>query len=392
MRVLEFIPGFYWHGITERVLACSQNLLDGAGEAHWISLEPGRPNWLGEDRIQLHHVIGNPHTEPTEPFAGLGTWDTWPTYQAARELARLIHQLNPDQLNCWSAQTAWIATLARHWFSNPEIKRTQLIYHESYLSPLRKSIPVWQRRLMDRHLEAIEVSHPSICEELRAEGFRQPITLAPAPIVVNEFPIQHGDGERTAILPSRQQCRRRLRSQLDLGENTFVAGAVAPLVPRTRLKDLIWATDLLNVFLDNFHLVIWGTGTQYRDLKRFAAQTAAADQIHFLQQGRAGEQELAGLDCFWQAHLLEPGSSTMLKAMAIGVPIIAVAGQGTDEWIRHQQTGFSVNFGARDEFARWTTFIMEQVAAADQMTRQAKRWLGLNANTRLGRIKRMAEP
>ena len=375
LRVLEFIPGLYWHGITEQVLACSRNILDGGGDAHWISLAPDRPEWLVENRIQLHCVNGNPRAEPTQPLAGLGNWDTWTTYQAARELARLIQQLNPDQLSCWSAQTAWIATLARCWFSNPELKRTQLFYHESYLSPLRQSVTVWQRRLMNRHLEAIEVSHPSIREELLAEGFRQQITVAPIPRVVEEFSIHAGDGEPFAI---QQHCRQRLRSQLALGGNTFLAGAVAPLVPRTRLKDLIWATDLLNVFLDDFHLVIWGTGAQYRDLKRFAAQTAAADHIHFLQQGRAGERELAGLDCFWQAHLLEPGSCTMLKAMSAGVPVIAVAGQGTDEWIRHQQTGFSVNFGARDEFARWTKFIMEQVAAADQVKNQAKRWIEFN--------------
>jgi glycosyltransferase involved in cell wall biosynthesis len=417
IRILDFIPGFGLHGLTERMVVHSENILENEGEVHWISMEPGRPEWLVSDRIHIHHLTTGRRGDASQPFAGLDAGFAVRNYQAARELARLIKRLRPDQLNCWSSQSAWIATAARHWFGNPEMKRVNLIYYESYLSPLRKSISNRQLRLMDHHLAAIEVSHVSIQQELRAAGFSQRIEVVDSfPVIANSRSSsqvrfrrhsstqsmlcddQAGQPTKPFADPSTELGtekkiedssalqwvnRQRLRSRLSLPENSFLAGAVAPLVPRTRIKDLIWATDLLSVFLENFHLIIWGTGTQHRDLIRFANQTEAADRIHFLYEGRAGGEDLAGLDCFWQAHLREPASWAMLNAMSLGVPVIAVAGQGTDEWIRHQQTGFSVNFGARDEFARWTKFLMEQVAAADQVATQARQWIELRANPRI---------
>ena len=58
--------------------------------------------------------------------------------------------------------------------------------------------------------------------------------------------------------------------------------------------------------------------------------------------------------------------------MAAEIPAIAVYGEGTDEIIRHQETGFAVNFGARDEFARWTKFLIEKPNESKIMARQGR--------------------
>ena len=58
--------------------------------------------------------------------------------------------------------------------------------------------------------------------------------------------------------------------------------------------------------------------------------------------------------------------------MANAIPVISVYGEGTEETILHQQTGMAVNYGARDEFARWTKFLIEKPDAARRLADQGK--------------------
>ena len=67
-----------------------------------------------------------------------------------------------------------------------------------------------------------------------------------------------------------------------------------------------------------------------------------------------------------------------MSAMAKGIPAISVFGPGSKEIIRHQETGFAVNFGARDEFARWTKYLIEQEESGKQLARQGQTFVQSN--------------
>ena len=58
--------------------------------------------------------------------------------------------------------------------------------------------------------------------------------------------------------------------------------------------------------------------------------------------------------------------------MLSGVPVVSVYGPGTTELIQHQETGFATNVGARDEFARWTKFLLEQSEQGKQLADQGR--------------------
>ena len=58
--------------------------------------------------------------------------------------------------------------------------------------------------------------------------------------------------------------------------------------------------------------------------------------------------------------------------MAMGIPAISVFGSATDSIIEHQTTGFATNYGARDEFARWTKYLIEQTEPGDRLARQGR--------------------
>jgi glycosyltransferase involved in cell wall biosynthesis len=105
-------------------------------------------------------------------------------------------------------------------------------------------------------------------------------------------------------------------------------------------------------------------------LQRFASLTEAASHVHFIRHPEPSL--IQGLDFYWHPHFQEPISANLMAAMAAEIPAIAVYGEGTDEIIRHQETGFAVNFGARDEFARWTKFLIEKPNESKTMARQGR--------------------
>ena len=150
-----------------------------------------------------------------------------------------------------------------------------------------------------------------------------------------------------------------------------IAGTAANLTPVTRVKDLIWATDLLNCIRDDFHFVIFGEGQGRAALERFTGFTEAQSHVHFVTDSDVLPM-FSALDVYWHSHLQSPLPSPLLSAMANGIPSISVYGDGTREAIGHQETSMAVNFGARDEFARWTKFLIEKPEAAKQLAEQGQ--------------------
>jgi len=162
------------------------------------------------------------------------------------------------------------------------------------------------------------------------------------------------------------QCKQRLLQTIGReGQDIVLVGSVADYEPRTRLKDLIWATDLLSCIRDDVHLMLVGSGWQKAGLLRFLAPTDA--NVHFVPEQDLESHHLAGLDVFWQSHCIQPLPAAMMLTMSFGVPVISVAGPGLTELVRHQQTGMIVNVGARNEFARWTKFMIENQPLARQL-------------------------
>src|SRR5262245_39175679 len=52
--------------------------------------------------------------------------------------------------------------------------------------------------------------------------------------------------------------REALLTELELPENARLIGVVGRLTPEKRVKDLIWAADLLRVLHDNLRLLVIG--------------------------------------------------------------------------------------------------------------------------------------
>lgn len=279
------------------------------------------------------------------------------TLLAVRALKRLLGSVQPDMVHTWgqTAQRCMGAAVAM-----TKSKASDQKWISTFARKPEKSGAVVSA--LDRHvckqIESVFVPHVSLMPFVLESGFtKEQVVVAPNAAVA---------------VSSRDATREKLLERIGLeGKSTTVAGTVADLIPATRMKDLIWATDLLSCIRDDFHLVIFGDGHQRQNLQRFASFTVAESHVHFLPPDEAGSL-LGALDVYWHSHLLHPLPSPLLSAMAAAIPVISVYGDGTEEAILHQQTGMAVNYGARDEFARWTKFLIEKPDAARQLADQGK--------------------
>jgi glycosyltransferase involved in cell wall biosynthesis len=205
----------------------------------------------------------------------------------------------------------------------------------------------------------LTAAHEAIVGQLLPEGYRQDFRIIP-----------HGISGRAT---DRSQARQRLLELLGRkSEALFLAGTVSDLSPRYRLKDLVWAVDLLGCIRDDVHLLIFPTGNDSHPLRRFISKTASREHVHFVPPELVADDYLAGLDVYWNSQLEEPLPASMMSAMSWQIPVVSVLGFGTSELIQPLQSGLATNLSARDEFARWTKYLIEQPESAQQLALQGK--------------------
>lgn len=174
------------------------------------------------------------------------------------------------------------------------------------------------------------------------------------------------------IAPAAPSCvsHDALCDELALPRGSRLIGAIGRLWHQKRIKDLIWATDLLKVIRDDVHLLIIGDGPLRDSLEQFRDDCVIEDKVHFLGQRHDVARLLPHFDLLWLASSYEGLPNVVMEAMAAGVPVVATDIPGTTELVTHDQTGFLVPVGDRAGLARFAEKILsdsplrERLAAA----------------------------
>jgi glycosyltransferase involved in cell wall biosynthesis len=151
-------------------------------------------------------------------------------------------------------------------------------------------------------------------------------------------------------------------AELELPPGTRLIGAVGRLWQQKRLKDLIWATDLLHVIRDDVHLLVIGDGPQREALERYARQCHVADHVHFLGLRHDVPRLMARFDVLWLASSFEGLPNVVMEAMSAGVPVVASDIPGNRELVVSGETGYLVPLGDRAAYARLAHKILENPA------------------------------
>jgi glycosyltransferase involved in cell wall biosynthesis len=192
---------------------------------------------------------------------------------------------------------------------------------------------------------------------------------------VRDFYVEHGlPAEKFTIIPngiaaagSETRSREDLLRELGLPADARLVGAVGRLWPQKRVKDLIWAADLLKSARDDTHLLIIGDGPQRWRLERYRDQNEVADRVHFLGERNDVPQIMPHLDCLWLASAYEGQSNAIMEAMLAGVPVVATDIPGNRDLVVPGETGFLVPVGDRAAFARHTHALLDDRDLASRL-------------------------
>jgi glycosyltransferase involved in cell wall biosynthesis len=339
-RILHIIPTLDRSGAEKQLVLLAASLPHQGFDVHVCALSRGGP--LAAD-LQLAGI----------PLAFVDKqWKYDPA--AWWRLRRHIQRLKPDLVQTWLfAANAYGRTAAR------SAGTPRIVASERCVDRWKSWHHLALDRRLARHSDAIIVNSRGVEEFYRQHGLpADKLRL-----------IYNGIGPAVADVGTRQE----LLDELKLPAGTRVIGAVGRLWPQKRLKDLIWATDLLHVIRDDVHLLVIGEGPQRKVLERYARLCHIAEHVHFLGMRHDVPRLLPHFDVLWLASSYEGLPNVIMEAMACGVPVAASNIWGNRELVLHGRTGYLVSLGDRAGYARYAQKILEDSQLARQLGDEARR-------------------
>jgi len=338
-RILQIIPSLDRAGAEKQMTLLACGLPKEEFEVHVCALTRGGPMEAELQGAGIPvHVIGK-------------RWRA--DVQAYWRLRRHIAQLRPDLVHTWlfagNAYGRWAAFAC----GTPKVIASERC-EDPWKGLLEKIIDRYLARKTDRIV-------------VNSRGVR-------------DFYIRHGlPTEKLEVIPNgvppgqpSPVTRQQLLAELGLPENCSLVGLIARLWPQKRVKDAIWAADLLKVIRDDVHLLIIGDGPQRDRLRRFRDQCQIRDKVHFLGHRDDVPRIVPHLDVLWSTSAYEGQSNAIMEAMAAGVPVAATDIPGTRELIEQGVSGFLFPVGDRASLARYTHKLLNDPELARRMGQAAR--------------------
>lgn len=172
--------------------------------------------------------------------------------------------------------------------------------------------------------------------------------------------------------PRPTVTRNQLLEELRLPGEARLIGLVARFWPQKRIKDAIWAADLLKTVRGDAFLLIFGDGPQRDRLWKFRDQVEIRDKVFFLGERPDVQRFLPHVDVFWSTSGYEGQSNAVLEAMAAGVPVVATDIPGTRDLVVDGETGYLFPVGVRADLARHTQRLLNDRLLVERLGKAGK--------------------
>lgn len=237
---------------------------------------------------------------------------------SAWRVAQLIRSHQADVIHAHTSHTHTIAVLARRLAGRGVV----IVSRRVDFVPTSHLLNRWKYRAPDR----IVAISGRIAEVMRAFGV--------------------GD-ERLRVVHSGVDARRfdvapLTRASLGVAEDAPLLGNVAALVDHKDQRTLIAAMPTVLQRLPQLRLVIAGEGPLRSALEAQIAALQVGHAVTLLGQRSDVPRLLRTLDAFVLSSKEEGLGTSVLDAMACGLPVIACAGGGIPEMVRDGDTGYLV--------------------------------------------------
>jgi glycosyltransferase involved in cell wall biosynthesis len=151
------------------------------------------------------------------------------------------------------------------------------------------------------------------------------------------------DGVQVPHLPIREErLGARRRWDVPDSSNLPLLGCVGYLLPEKGQEFLVRALPIVRKQSPDCRLVLAGDGPCRAGLERLALELGVEGAVQFAGVVDDVSQAYQALDIFVFPSLAEPLGSSLLSAMAFGLPVVAVAGGAVPEVIEDGRNGLLV--------------------------------------------------
>jgi L-malate glycosyltransferase len=242
-------------------------------------------------------------------------------WRAAGALRRLLRDTPPDVVHANESHALTAAWLARAH------RRTTLVAARRLAYPIQRN-PVSRARFGSAHrIFAISdfVARSVIASGLPAERV----------IVVRE-----GIEIPPPLTAAERSAARRI---WNLADDEIALGCVGYLLPEKGQEFLVCALPAICAAAPRLRLILAGDGPLRDHLEELAAKLNVRDRIVFAGFVERIADVYAALDAFVFPSLAEPSGTSLLAAMARGLPVAAVARGGVPEYAEDNVNGLLIS-------------------------------------------------
>ena len=333
-RILHIIGSLDYNGSATQLLLVAKGLKQQGFDVHVCVLDRHAPRLPEYEAAGIPTVV-IPRRWSLDPLAD------W-------KLIRHVRRIKPDVVHTWNTIPGTFAAIAS-----------------------RRRVIAGQYRL-----RRWQTGWESFVEQRSAKHVARFVTDSPT---VRDWCVRNGlPAEKFAVVPGGIEparasdiSREELLRKLQLPADAKLIGVVGRLVPEKRVKDLIWAADLLRVLHDNLRVLIIGDGPSRAQLEEYARLASDLDHIRFLGGGNDAWRIMPHFDVLWNGGECVGQSSAILEAMAAGVPVVASDTPTNRELIVDGETGYLIPLGTRAGRAARARHTDQLFTDVELTTRQA---------------------
>jgi len=168
------------------------------------------------------------------------------------------------------------------------------------------------------------------------------------------------------------EMRRAARAQWNITDQDLLLGCVGYLLPEKGQETLLRALPQIRAQFPNCRIILAGDGPCRVKLQTLARELGIVDAVIFAGFVEDVEAVYRALDLFVFPSLAEPLGSSLLAAMAHGLPVIAVASGGVPEIIENGRNGILIDSPDALKFAASVCQMLNDRDAAVRMAKAAR--------------------